>query len=116
MICRVCQTHMEPLETIHGCRAEHLSMESHPHRIRTDDYTMHRCPQCSHCQIEYRLPEGYYESYVSTGAGQQQYSGALNQVEQKIRRLSRYSPNTRSIVEIGCGDITGGGRGSLLTA
>ena len=84
-------------------------MTDSPHRIRTENFILHRCPQCSHYQIIYCLPKEYYASYISTGMGQQQYSGALNQVEEKIQRLRRYSRNTSSIVEVGCGDITQGG-------
>ena len=108
-LCRVCHAQTEEIETIHDCRAEHLSMTDSPHRIRTENFILHRCPQCSHYQIIYCLPKEYYASYISTGMGQQQYSGALNQVEEKIQRLRRYSRNTSSIVEVGCGDITQGG-------
>lgn len=107
--CRVCHGETEEVETIHNCRMDHLLMTDTPRRIRTEDFTLYRCPQCSHYQIEYRLPEEYYgSSYSNNGAGQKQYSGFLNQVESKIQRLSQYSASTRSIVEIGCGDITQG--------
>ncbi len=90
--CRVCHAQTEEIETVHDCRAEHLSMTDAPHRIYTENFVLHRCPQCSHYQIVYHLPKEYYASYASTGMGQQQYSGVLNQVEEKIQRLWRYSP------------------------
>ena len=102
--CRVCQGQTEEVEIIHDCRVGHILMTERPCSIQTEDFVLYRCPQCSHFQIVDSLPNGYYESYVP-GTGQQQYSGTLNKLEEKIKRLHGYSPSDHSVVEIGCGDI-----------
>lgn len=109
MICRVCHQEMNEFEMIHGCRSEHFVIFEKPHTVSTDDYMMYQCPNCSHFQIEYCLPENYFDSYVSGMTGKSQYTGLLDQWKGKVRTLSKFSRNHTSIIEIGCGNPKGGG-------
>lgn len=106
--CRVCHEQVEEVEVVHNCRIDHLLMMDAPRRIHTKDFILYRCPQCSHYQIAYYLPEEYYEGSDTSDTGQKQYTGNLNQTESKIQRLCGYSFSTHSIIEIGCGDIAHG--------
>lgn len=104
MKCRVCGEKMVLREMVHGCRAEggETLLKTTPYRLYKQDISLYECPRCSHMQTKYLLPENFYGNYED-GAGALQYYGALAMSEKKLKKLSGYAKNPKSLIEIGCG-------------
>lgn len=61
-----------------------------------------RCPNCTHVEISFDLPNNFYDSY-SDQSGAAQYFGALDLTEKKLKKLQKYANSSERFLDIGCG-------------
>lgn len=66
------------------------------------DMVLFRCPNCTHVETSFELPDDFYNSYDEE-CGAAQYSGTLDFTGKKLKRLQSYADSTTGFLDIGCG-------------
>lgn len=102
MRCRICGTECNFLETVAGVFLGSNRLEANRHELENRNMDLYRCPNCTHIQTEYQLPDDFYKRY-NAQSGAAQYSGALELTESKLRKLRSYASSSNWFIDIGCG-------------
>ncbi len=109
MLCRVCQKEMVLSETLKGKEQNVTTLYKAPFIGEKRDIELYRCPYCSHMQIEWENPAGYYDDYSLIAEPNEEsekgrYSPlVLDYYQDKFKQLSSYAHSHERILDIGCG-------------
>ena len=63
MKCRVCDSETIVIDVLEGKEKNVTTLYKSPYTAKKMNIELHRCPNCSHMQIEWLNPENYYEDY-----------------------------------------------------
>lgn len=109
MICRVCGNETKVLDVLEGKEKDVTTLYKKPYTAQKRTIELHRCPVCTHMQIEWMNPKNYYEDYslisdITDDSGYGIYTDAmLSYYRLKFEQLSSYAVTHDRIFDIGCG-------------
>jgi SAM-dependent methyltransferase len=109
MKCRVCDSETIVIDVLEGKEKNVTTLYKSPYTAKKMNIELHRCPNCSHMQIEWLNPENYYEDYslisdITDESGYGMYTDSLlKYYHKKFEQLSSYAVSHNSIFDIGCG-------------
>lgn len=112
MQCRVCGRKVELLEVLHNKEKNVTVQYRTPFIAEKKDVELYRCPQCFHMQIQYTLPDEYYDNYALIDGADEDDSNishtpitpmVLDYYDEKFKELASYAISNKRVIDIGCG-------------
>ena len=103
MLCRVCNSQMDYVEKVYGCRLGDIQFKDSQFQSSRSDVEFYKCPSCTHMQIRNLTDKGFYDNYNNEYTGNSQYYQGLNLTEEKIARVLKLAKSNNKMIEVGCG-------------
>lgn len=100
MNCRICNSQTFKIENFNNVPRHISVLNTFPHDHEGVDVDLYKCNHCNHYQIEYINDEDYYDEYSMIP-----HADSISPfMERQIEELVSFSDNTKSFIEIGCGN------------
>lgn len=109
MNCRVCGEEMKLLEVLKNKTKDTTTLYKKPFAAHKKDIELYRCPVCTHMQIDWLVPDSYYDDYTliseptEEGEKGKYTEHLLTYCDSLFSRLAKYAKTHNSILDIGCG-------------
>lgn len=109
MLCRVCGKEMELVEVLHNKERNVTLQYAIPFSAEKRDVELYRCSSCFHMEIEYIIPDKYYDDYTlveesnENGENTRYSASFLTYYNEKFKELASYAFSTKKVIDIGCG-------------